>query len=404
MVEFRRGIAVAALTLAGMLSARAEAPSIKIGVLTDLQGVFADASGQGSVTAVEMAVEDYRKGGGATTVAVVVADYQNKADVGSSITRQWFDREDVDAIVDVANSSVALAVSEITRQHNKVFLATGPATSELTGEQCSPNTIQWYDNYMLASAISTGLAAEGPKKWFFVTADYAFGRDLQRLSTPLIEKSGSSIVGTVRHPLGTNDFSSFLLSASASNADIIALADAGSDVVNAIKQANEYQILSGAKRLVAFLAPINTINALGLQIAQRLIVTEPFYWDLNDRTRAFAARYFERFKRMPNFVQAAAYSAVSRYLTEVDHLSHEKIDPKDGRQLIAGLKRRPWSDSLFGETSVRRDGRVIHQTYLFQVKTPVESKKPWDYYNLLQTVSGVDSALSLEKSACRLTE
>jgi branched-chain amino acid transport system substrate-binding protein len=383
-------------------TASAQSPSIKIGILTDLQSVFADASGQGSVVATEMAIEDYKAAGGKLNVTTIVADFQNKPDVGSNIAREWYDVQGVDAIVDVANSSVALAVSDITRQKNRVFLATAPATTQLTGEMCSPNTVQWYDNYMLASAITLGVTASGPKKWFFVSADYAFGRDLQRIATDFVEKNGGGVVGSVRHPLGVADFSSFLLTASSSDADIIALANAGSDVVTAIKQVNEFQITQNGKRVVAFLAPINTIHALGLPVAQNLVVTEPFYWDLNDDTRAFAERYFARMKRMPNFVQAGAYSAVVRYLASFDKLVAAQKDPKDGKVVIAEMKQGSWTDRLFGDSSIRNDGRVIHPTYLFEVKKTAESTKPWDYYKKIGTVSGPDAALPLDKSVCKL--
>ena len=380
----------------------AQSPAIKIGVLTDLQSVFSDASGLGSVAATELAIEDYKAAGGKIAVSTIVADYQNKPDIGSNIAREWYDIGSVDAIVDVANSSVAIAVSEITQQKNKVFLATAPATSQLTGEMCSPNTVQWYDKFMLASAISLGAKADGPKKWFFVSADYAFGRDLQRIATSLIEKNGDKVVGSARHPLGVADFSSFLLAAGSSDADVIALANAGSDVVTAIKQVNEFQVTRDGKRVVAFLAPINTINALGLPVAQDLIITEPFYWDLNDKTREFASRYFTRMKRMPNFVQAGAYSAVARYLASLDKLVSERKDPKDGKAAIKEMKQGSWTDSLFGDSFIRKDGRVIHDTYLFQIKRPAESSKAWDYYKEVGTVSGKDAALPIEDSLCKL--
>jgi branched-chain amino acid transport system substrate-binding protein len=255
---------------------------------------------------------------------------------------------------------------------------------------------------MLASAISLGVSAGGPKKWFFVSADYAFGRDLQQIATGLVEKKGGKVVGSTRHPLGVSDFSSFLLTASASDADIVALANAGSDVVTAIKQVNEFQITQGGKKVVAFLAPINTIHALGLKVAQDLLVTESFYWNLNDRTRAFSSRYFARMKRMPNFVQAGAYSAVARYLSSLDRLLEEKKNPKDGKSVVAVMKQGTWDDNLFGPSSIRRDGRVIHDTFLFQVKKPQESSQPWDYYTQVGTVPGQEAAFPIEGSACKI--
>src|SRR6059036_3487414 len=346
---------------------------VKIGVMNDQSGTYADISGPGSTTAARLAVEDFGAAKKGLKVEIVVADHLNKPDVGSSIARQWYDAEKVDVIVDVPTSSVALAINQITRDKGKAFLVSGAATSDLTGKACSPNTIHWtYDTWALANGTGSAIVKTGGDTWFFLTADYAFGHALERDSEAVVVKNGGKVLGKVRHPFPTADFSSFLLQAQASKAKIIGLANAGADTTNAIKQAAEFGIVKGGQSLAGLLVFLTDVHGLGLPTAQGLIFTESFYWDMNDKTRAWGKKFAERDRGIhPTMIHAGVYAAVLHYLKAVDAL---KTD--DGGKVIAKMKQTPTEDPLFGKGTIRVDGRKIHDMYLFEVKKPAESKGP----------------------------
>jgi branched-chain amino acid transport system substrate-binding protein len=375
---------------------------IRIGVMNDMSGTYSDLSGQGSVIAARLAVEDFGAAKKGMKVEIVGADHQNKPDVGSNVVRTWLDVDRVDVVVDVPTSSVALAVNQIVREKNKVFLVSGAAASELTGSQCSPNTIHWtYDTWALANGTGKAIVKTGGNTWFFLTANYAFGLALERDTAAVVVKNGGKVLGQVRHPFPGTDFSSFLLQAQASRAKVIGLANAGSDTINSIKQAAEFGIVSGGQNLAALLAFITDVHALGLQTAQGLIMTESWYWDLNDNNRAFAKRLAPQFKGIhPTMVHAGVYSAVTHYLKAVEALKSDA----DGRAVVARMKETPTQDPLFGEGTVRADGRKIHPMYLFEVKTPKESKRPWDYYKLRATIPADEAFRPLGEGGCPLVK
>jgi branched-chain amino acid transport system substrate-binding protein len=357
---------------------------IKIGVLNDMSGLYADLTGPGSVVAAKMAVEDFGAAKKGMKVEVVGADHQNKPDVGSTIARTWYDTEKVDVIVDVPTSSVALAVNQITREKGKAFLVSGAATSDLTGKACSPNTIHWtYDTWMLANGTGSAIVKTGGDSWFFLTADYAFGHALERDTEAVVTKNGGKVVGKVRHPFPGTDFSSFLLQAQTSKAKIIGLANAGGDTINSIKQASEFGIVRGGQNLAGLLVFLTDVKALGLQTAQGLIFTETFYWDMNDATRAFAKRFAEQAPRgnHPTMIHAGVYSSVLHYLKAI-----EAAKTDDGTKVIEQMKKLPTDDPLFGKGSIRADGRKLHPAYLVEVKKPAESKGPWDLYKVRATI------------------
>jgi branched-chain amino acid transport system substrate-binding protein len=390
-----------AFLAAALASGAVEAQtSVKIGVLNDMSSLYADLSGQGSVVAARMAVEDFGAAQKGLKVEIVSADHQNKPDVGSNIVRQWIDVDKVDVIVDVPTSSVALAVNEVIREKNKVFLVSGAATSDLTGPKCSPNTIHWtYDTWALANGTGKAIVKTGGDSWFFITADYAFGHALERDTAAVVEANGGKVVGKVRVPLNTSDFSSFLLQAQGSKAKIIGLANAGGDTINSIKQASEFGIVAGGQNLAGLLVFITDVHALGLQTAQGLIMTEAFYWDRNEASRAFAKRFAPQYKgNMPTMVQAGVYSAVLHYLKAVAAL---KADA-DGKAVVAKMKELPTDDPLFGQGTIRADGRKIHDMYLFEVKKPAESKGPWDYYKLRATIPAAEAFRPLKEGHCPL--
>jgi branched-chain amino acid transport system substrate-binding protein len=373
---------------------------IKIGVLNDMSGLYSDLSGQGSVAAARMAVEDFGAAAKGMKVEIVSADHQNKPDVGSNIARTWFDVDKVDVIVDVPTSSVALAVNEIAREKNKVFLVSGAAASDLTGPKCSPNTVHWtYDTWALANGTGKAMVKTGGDTWFFLTADYAFEKALERDTAAVVEANGGKVLGSVRHPFPGTDFSSFLLQAQASKAKVIGLANAGGDTINSVKQAAEFGITQGGQSLAGLLVFITDVHALGLQTAQGLALTEAFYWDQNDATRAFAKRFAPQFKNnMPTMVQAGVYAAVLHYLKAVEALKSDA----DGKAVVAKMKELPTDDPLFGKGTVRADGRKIHDMYLFEVKKPSESKGPWDYYKLRATVPAAEAFRPLKDGGCPL--
>jgi branched-chain amino acid transport system substrate-binding protein len=376
--------------------------TIKIGVMNDMSGTYADLSGPGSVLAARMAVEDFGAAAKGMKVEILGADHQNKPDIGSNVVRQWIDVEKVDVIVDVPTSSVALAVSDIVRDKNKVFLVSGAAASDLTGAKCTPNTVHWtYDTWSLANGTGNAIVKTGGTTWFFLTADYAFGHALERDTAAVVEKNGGKVLGKVRHPFPGTDFSSFLLQAQSSKAKIIGLANAGSDTINSIKQAAEFGVVRGGQNLAALLAFITDVHALGLQTAQGLIMTESWYWDLNDANREFAKKFAPQYKGVhPTMVHAGVYSAVTHYLKAVEALKSDA----DGKAVVAKMKEMPTDDKLFGKGTVRADGRKIHDMYLFEVKKPEESKAPWDYYKLRATIPAAEAFRPIADGGCPLVK
>jgi branched-chain amino acid transport system substrate-binding protein len=391
-----------ALALGTMTSAFAGDKVVKIGVLNDMSGLYADLAGPGSVVAAQMAVEDSGLTKKGWKIDVISADHQNKPDIGVNIARQWIDVDKVDVISDVPTSSVALAVANLAKEKNSILLDSGAGSSDLTNKACSPNTIHWtYDTYTLAHGTGTALTKSGGSTWFFLTADYAFGAALERDTTAAVEAAGGKVVGAVKHPLNTADFSSFLLQAQASKAKVIGLANAGGDTVNAIKQAAEFGITSGGQKLASLLMFISDVHALGLQTAKGLNMTETFYWDLNDGTRAFSKRFQDRMKNhaMPTMVQAGVYSSLLHYFKALDSLGE---NPHDGAKMVAKMKTMPTDDPIFGKGSIEANGRVLHPAYLFEVKSPAESKGPWDYYKLVATIPANEAFTPLDKSTCPL--
>jgi branched-chain amino acid transport system substrate-binding protein len=393
----------AALALAGgTASAQYTDGVIKIGVLSDMSGLYASISGPGSLWAARKAVEDFGAAAKGMKVEVVGGDHQNKPDIGSNITRQWIDVDKVDVIVDVPTSSVGLAVNQIIREKNKVFLNSGTASSDLTNKACSPNTVHWtYDTVMLSNGTGKAMVKTGGDTWFFVTADYAFGHALERDTEAIVNANGGKVVGKVRHPFPGQDFSSFLLQAQASKAKVIGLANAGGDTVNSIKQAAEFGITQGGQSLAGLLVFISDVHALGLKTAQGLVLTESFYWDLNDNTRAWSKEFGAAHKgQMPSMVQAGVYASVLHYLKAV----HEMKSDADGVKVVEKMKSMPTDDKLFGKGTIRVDGRKIHDAYLFEVKKPGESKGPWDYYKLRATLPGNEAFRPLSQSECPLVK
>src|ERR1700726_2721690 len=395
-----RLIATLALAAAASLAnaAQAEDITVKIGVLNDMSSLYSDIGGQGSVIAAKMAIADFDPAAHGMKVELVNADHLNKPDVGSNIARQWFDVDHVDAIVDVPTSSVALAINEVIREKNKVFLVSGAATSDLTGTKCSPNTVHWtYDTWMLANSTGKSIVKTGGDTWFFLTSDYAFGHALERDTKAVVLANGGQVLGGVLHPLNTQDFSSFLLQAQSSKAKIIGLANAGGDTINAIKQGAEFGIAAGGQRFAGLLVFVTDVNALGLKTAQGLVLTETWYWDMNDANRAWTKRWqAERPGKFPTMVQAGIYSSIMHYLKAVEAL---KADG-DGKAVIAKMKELPTDDPLFGKGYVRADGRKIHPAYLFEVKKPEESKYPGDVYTLRATVPAEEAFRPMKDDNC----
>ncbi len=382
-------------------------PTIKLGVLTDMSGTYSANTGKGSLACTEQAVAEFNAGAHGFAVEVVSADHQNKPDVGASIARQWIDRDGVDVIVDVPTSSVALAVNTVVRQNNKVFLASGPATPDLTGKQCSPNTLHWtYDTYMLSRSTGGALVKAGGDTWYFITADYVFGHQLQDDTTRFVKEGGGKILGASAYPFpATTDFSSYLVRAKATEAKVIGLANAGVDTQNCVKQAHEFGVLTGGTRLAALLMVVTDVHGLGLETAQGLVLTESFYWDLNDRTRAFTRRVVPRMPNgfYPNMIQAGCYSAVLHYLKAVTSMGAPTAKAS-GAAAVAAMKKMPVEDEVFGKTTIREDGRHLFPAYLFQVKTPAESKAPWDFYRLVATTPAEEAAPPLGLEHCALVK
>jgi branched-chain amino acid transport system substrate-binding protein len=399
----RRLLAGAGGLALGMCSLVAQADDTKplrIGVLTDMSSLYADITGPGSLAAAKMAVEDFQAGPHRTKrpIEVLSGDHMNKADLGANIAREWIDRSGVDAIIDVPNSAVALAVRNLVQQNNRTLLVSGASSSDLTGKACSPNLVHWsYDTYALSSGTARAVFASGGKTWFTLTADYAFGHAMEAEVKNVVQKLGGTVVGGVRTPINTQDFSSFLLQAQASKAEIIALINAGGDTINSIKQSVEFGIPQGGQRVVATVLYLSDVHSLGLKVAQGLQFTESFYWDLNDGTRAWAKRFAPRNNnRYPTAMQAGVYAATLHYLRAVDQLGASG----DGKAVVQEMKKLPTDDPLFGKGTVRADGRKLHNMYLFEVKKPDESKYPWDYYKLIKTIPPSEAFRPLEEGGC----
>lgn len=391
-------VAATMALVVGMAQANISDGVVKVGVLNDQSGTYADLAGPGSVIAARMAVEDFGAAKKGIKVEILVADHQNKPDVGSNIVRQWFDVDKVDLVLDVPTSSVVLAVNEIARQKGKALIVSTGGTSDLTGKACSPNAIHWtYDTWALANGTGSAIVKTGGDSWFFLTADYAFGHALERDTEAAVLKAGGKVVGKVRHPFPTPDFSSFLLQAQTSKAKIIGLANAGADTTNAIKQGAEFGIVKGGQNFAGLLVFLTDVHALGLEKAQGLVFTEAFYWDLNDQTRAWSKRFYEKHKRMPTMVQAGVYSALLHYLKAVEALKSD-----NGTQIIAKMKQMPTDDSLFGKGRIRQDGRKIHTMYLFEVKKPSESNGEWDYLKLRTTIPAEEAFRPEKDGGCAL--
>jgi branched-chain amino acid transport system substrate-binding protein len=370
---------------------------VKLGVLTDMSSLYADNGGQGSVIAAQMAVDDFKGKVLGRSVQIVAGDHQNKADVGSAIARRWLENEGVEAILDVPNSAVALAVQGITRDKKKLFLATGAATSRLTGDECSPTGIHWtYDTYALSQGTTRAISRLGAKSWFFLSADYSLGSQLEADSRKVIDAMGGKVVGAVKHPINTPDFSSFLLQAQSSKADVIALADAGGDFINAVKQAGEFGI-SRQQKLAGLIVFIADIHSLGLQSAQGLMLSSAFYWDLNDETRAWSKRFIQKTQKVPTMIHAGTYGAVMHYLKAV-----EAAGTLDGPTVAAKMREMPVNDSMTHNGKIRKDGRLVRDMYLFRVKSPEESKYKFDYYKLLATIPGDEAFKPMEEGGCPL--
>jgi len=373
---------------------------VKIGVLNDMSSLYSDATGKGSLTAAQMAVADFGGSVKGMPIEVTSADHLNKPDVGSMIARTWYDTNKVDAIVDVPTSSVALAVQQITREKNRVFLISGAGASDLTGPACSPNGIHWtYDTFALSNVAGKAMVARGEDTWFFLTADYAFGLALERDAANVVKGNGGKVLGAARAPLNTQDFSSFLLQAQASKAKVVALANAGGDTQNAIKQGYEFGLQGQGQKLLALLLNITDVHSLGIRAAQGMIATEGFYWDMDDATRAFSKRFFEKEGHMPTMIQAGVYSAVMHYLKAIDATGTD-----EAKAVVAQMKAMPISDFFAKNARIRDDGRMVHDMYLVQVKSPGESKNEWDLYKVLATVPGDDAYRPLAAGGCPLVQ
>jgi branched-chain amino acid transport system substrate-binding protein len=391
-------IACAALGVA--TPALAQDKTAKIGVLNDMSSLYADIGGPNSVAAIKMAVEDSGLPAKGWKIDVLSGDHQNKPDVGVNIARQWIDNEKVDVIADTPNSGVALAVNNVVKEKNAVLLNSGAATADLTGKACTPNTISFtYDTYMLANGTGKALTKAGGDTWFFLTSDYAFGHALERDTAAVVTANGGKVLGGVKHPLNTSDFSSFLLQAQSSKAKIIGLANAGLDTTNSIKQAAEFGIVSGGQKLAGLLLTLSEVHGLGLQAAQGLVLTEGFYWDQNDKTREFSGRFIKRTGRMPSMIHAGTYSATLQYLKAV-----KAAGTKDSDAVAKKLKELPVDDMFAQGGKVLENGRMVHDLYLFEVKKPSESKKPWDYYKQIAIVPGDKAFPAAKDSGCPLTK
>src|SRR5471030_593201 len=400
----RKTLGLAALAAAlACGGANAQQVNVKIGVLSDMSSLYSDIGGAGSVVAAKLAIADFTKANPNVKVELISGDHQNKPDIGSQLANQWYDVDKVDLIIDTPNSGVALAVSQVTASKNKIFIVSGAAASDLTGPKCNANTIHWtYDTWMLANGTGKAMVKTGGDTWFFLTADYAFGHALERDTAEVVEKNGGKVLGKVRVPLNTNDFSSFLLQAQASKAKVIGLANAGGDTINSIKQAAEFGIVKGGQSLAGLLVFSSDVNALGLQTAQGLALTETWYWDANDANRAWTKRWTaERgaANKFPTMIHAGVYAGITHYLKARLAMG---AGEHDGASVVAKMKSMPTDDQLFGKGQVRVDGRVIHPAYLFEVKKPEESKYPGDFYKLRATIPAEEAFRPLKEGGCPL--
>jgi len=401
----KRTLGLAALAAAlACGAANAQQVDVKIGVLSDMSSLYSDVGGPGSVAAAKLAIADFTKDHPNVKVDLVSGDHQNKPDIGSQIANQWYDVDHVDMIVDVPNSGVALAVSQVTASKNKVFVVSGAAASDLTGPKCNANTVHWtYDTWNLANGTGKALVKTGGDTWFFLTADYAFGHALERDTAAVVTANGGKVLGSVKHPLNTNDFSSFLLQAQSSKAKIIGLANAGGDTINAIKQGAEFGIVKGGQKFAGLLVFASDVNALGLNTAQGLVLTETWYWDMTDANRAWTKRWQDERKapgKFPTMVQAGVYSGVLHYLKAVVELK----SAADGKAVVAEMKKLPTDDPLFGKGKIEENGRKIHPAYLFEVKPPADSKHPGDFYNLRATIPADEAFRPVKDSGCPLVK
>src|ERR1039458_8594594 len=395
------GLAALAAALAGG-GANAQQVNVKIGVLSDMSSLYSDIGGAGSVVAAKLAIADFTKANPNVKVELISGDHQNKPDIGSQLANQWYDVDKVDLIIDTPNSGVALAVSQVTASKNKIFIVSGAAASDLTGPKCNANTIHWtYDTWMLANGTGKALVKTGGDTWFFLTADYAFGHALERDTMAAVEANGGKVLGKVRHPLNTNDFSSFLLQAQASKAKIIGLANAGGDTINAIKQGAEFGIVKGGQKFAGLLVFASDVNALGLQTAQGLTLTETWYWDMNDTNRAWTKRWHAAGAaagKFPTMIHAGVYAGILHYLKAVAALK----SAADGKAVVAKMKELPTDDPLFGKGTIRADGRKVHDAYLLEVKSPAESKYPGDFYKVKATIPAAEAFRPLKDGGCPL--
>ena len=373
---------------------------LKIGILSDLSSVYSDIGGSGNVEATKMAIEEFGGSMFGAPIELLTADPQNKPDTAASIVRKWYENDGVDMIIDMPTSATALAGMELSKQFEKIMIITDAASSDITGKSCSPFTAHWtYDTYANAHTVGGAIVKNGGDTWFFITADYVFGHSIERDTGEVVKAAGGKVLGSVKHPLNTPDFSSYLLQAQSSKAKIIGLANGGGDTINTIKQAGEFGIVSGGQNLAAIVMFISDVHSLGLKLAQGLIITEAYYWDLNDRTRAFGKRFFERMKRMPTMNQAATYSATLHYLKAV-----QTAGTKETRPVMAKMRATPVRDAFTDNGILREDGRMVHSMFLFEVKKPEESKGPWDYYKVLAEVPGDQAFRPLNEGGCPLVK
>lgn len=374
---------------------------VKIGILTDLSGTYSDLAGQGSVEAAKLAIEDFGGKVAGMPIELVSADHQNKADIASAIARKWYDTDGVDGIFDLVTSAAGIAVRQISREKGKIDVNSGAGSTALTNDQCSPTGFHWaYDTYALANGTGNAVVKQGGDTWYFLTADYTFGNNLQAQTEKVVKANGGKVLGAVKHPFPNSDFSAYLLQAQASGAKIIGLANAGSDTINAIKQAKEFGITQGGQQLAGLLVFISDVHSLGLDVAQKMLLTTGYYWDQDDGTRAFAKRFAAKMGgRMPTMVHAGVYSSVTHYLKAV---AAAKTD--DGLKVADKMRELPISDFFAKNGKLRADGRMVHDMYLAQVKTPAESKGPWDYYKILRTIPGDEAYQPLSESACPLVK
>jgi branched-chain amino acid transport system substrate-binding protein len=401
----QRALRLAVLAACGLIvawSARASAETpatpLKIGLIGDFQSVYSDIGGPGNVEATRMAIEEFGGAMFGKPIELITADVQNKADIAGSLARKWYENEGVDMIIDMPTSATALAGMEMSKQFEKIMIITDAASSDITGKSCSPYTVHWtYDTYANAHTVGSAIVKNGGTTWFFITADYLFGHSIERDTGDVVRAAGGTVVGSARHPLNTADFSSFLLQAQSSKAKIVGLANGGSDTINAIKQAAEFGIVAGGQNLAGIVMFISDIHSLGLKLAQGLIITEAYYWDLNDKTRAFGKRFFDRMKRMPTMNQAATYSATLHYLNAV-----KAAGTKETKPVLAKMRETPIRDAFTDNGVLREDGRMVHSMFLFEVKKPEESKAPWDYYKVLAEVPGDQAFRPMKDGGCPL--